>query len=30
VVLADADHNDQVMFGSRVAAAVARLAHGMK
>jgi uncharacterized protein len=27
VVLADADHNDPVMFGSRVAAAVARLAH---
>jgi pimeloyl-ACP methyl ester carboxylesterase len=27
VVLADADHNDAVMFGSRVAAAVARLAH---
>ncbi len=26
VVLADADHNDPVMFGSRVAAAVARLA----
>ena len=29
VVLADADHNDPVMFGSRVAAAVARLAHGV-
>ena len=27
VVLADADHNDPVMFGPRVAAAVARLAH---
>ena len=27
VVLAGADHNDPVMFGSRVAAAVARLAH---
>jgi uncharacterized protein len=27
VVLADADHNDPVMFGSQVAAAVARLAH---
>lgn len=27
VVLADADHNDLVMFGSRVADAVARLAH---
>lgn len=29
VVLADADHNDPVMFGSRVAAAVARLAHSV-
>ena len=29
VVLADADHNDPVMFGSRVAAAVARLAHSL-
>ena len=27
VVLADADHNDPVMFGPRVAAAVARLGH---
>ena len=29
VVLADADHNDPVMFGSRVAAVVARLAHSV-
>ena len=29
VVLTDADHNDPVMFGPRVAAAVARLAHNM-
>ena len=29
VVLADADHNDPVMFGSQVAAAVARLAHSV-
>jgi pimeloyl-ACP methyl ester carboxylesterase len=29
VVLEDADHNDPVMFGSRVAAAVARLAHSV-
>ena len=29
VVLANADHNDPVMFGSRVAAAVARLAHSV-
>ena len=29
VVLAGADHNDPVMFGSRVAAAVARLAHSV-
>ena len=29
VVLADTDHNDPVMFGSRVAAAVARLAHAV-
>lgn len=29
VVLADADHNDPVMFGSRVATAVARLAHSV-
>ena len=29
VVLADADHNDPVMFGPRVAAAVARLAHNV-
>jgi len=29
VVLADADHNDPVMFGSRVAAAVTRLAHSV-
>ena len=29
VVLADADHNDPVMFGSQVAAAVARLAHNV-
>ncbi len=29
VVLADADHNDPAMFGSRVAAAVARLAHSV-
>ena len=29
VVLADADHNDPVMFGSHVAAAVARLAHSV-
>jgi pimeloyl-ACP methyl ester carboxylesterase len=29
VVLADADHNDPVMFGSRVAEAVARLAHSV-
>jgi fermentation-respiration switch protein FrsA (DUF1100 family) len=30
VVLADADHNDPVMFGPRVAAAVARLARAQK
>ena len=29
VVLTDADHNDPVMFGPRVAAAVARLAHNV-
>ena len=29
VVLADADHNDSVMFGPQVAAAVARLAHSV-
>ena len=29
VVFADADHNDPIMFGSRVAAAVARLAHSV-
>lgn len=29
VVLADTDHNDPVMFGSRVAAVVARLAHSV-
>ncbi len=29
VVLTDADHNDPVMFGSRVADAVARLAHSV-
>jgi pimeloyl-ACP methyl ester carboxylesterase len=29
VVLADADHNDPVMFGPRVATAVARLAHNV-
>jgi uncharacterized protein len=29
VVIAGADHNDPVMFGSRVADAVARLAHGV-
>ena len=29
VVLGDADHNDPVMFGSRVADAVARLAHSV-
>jgi pimeloyl-ACP methyl ester carboxylesterase len=29
VVIADADHNDPVMFGPRVADAVARLAHGL-
>ncbi len=29
VVFAGADHNDHVMFGSRVAAAVARLAHSV-
>ena len=29
VVLEGADHNDSVMFGSRVAAAVARLARGV-
>ena len=30
VVLADADHNDPVMFGSRVAATVARLARSVR
>ena len=30
VVLAGADHNDRVMFGSRVAEAVARLAHSVE
>jgi pimeloyl-ACP methyl ester carboxylesterase len=30
VVLADADHNDPVMFGPRVADAVVRLAHGTR
>ena len=28
LVIADADHNDPIMFGPRVADAVARMAHG--